>query len=203
MTAMILDERMTERLIAERRRLGLDNHDEVWDGVYVMSPSPTNDHQDVVSDFVSLFRKVIPRPSRVQPGANVSDRAAGWEHSFRVPDVVVVLPGCPAVDHGTHWQGGPDFLVEVRSPGDDTFRKLDFYAGVGVRELLVVDRDGRTPQLFRLGRTRLSRVRPALLDGQPWLISQVLPLAFARGVSKGKPRPLVRRTAGAARTWKV
>ena len=31
----------------------------------------------------------------------------------------------------------------------------------------------------------------------------LLPLAFARGEVKAGPRLLVRRTAGAARTWKV
>jgi Uma2 family endonuclease len=133
----------------------------------------------------------------------VSDRHQDWEHSYRVPDVVVVLPGCPAIDHGTHWQGGPDLLVEIRSPGDASLRKLDFYATVGVREVLIVDPKTRRPYLYRLARKRMAKATPQVIDDEPWLLSQVLPLAFTPGDVKGKPRLLVRRTAGAARTWRV
>lgn len=203
MTALVFDERLTDRLVAERRRLGQDRHDEVWDGVYVMSPAPTNDHQDVVTGLATICKRVGGRIARVQAGANVSDRQKDWEHSYRVPDVVVVLPGCPAIDHETHWQGGPDFLIEVRSPGDNSLDKLTFYAAIGVREVLVVERDSREPALFRLARKKLTRVKPTDLAGEPWLVSEVLPLAFSRVEPKAGPRLAVRRTAGAARTWRV
>jgi Uma2 family endonuclease len=41
-------------------------------------------------------------------------------------------------------------VVEIRSPGDETWDKLEFYAGIGVPEVWVVDRDTRVPQVFRL-----------------------------------------------------
>jgi len=46
--------------------------------------------------------------------------------------------------------GGPDFAVEILNPGDRTPEKLPFYASVNVRELLVVDRDPWSLELFRL-----------------------------------------------------
>jgi Uma2 family endonuclease len=205
MTAMILDERMTDRLIAERQRLGLDRYDEVWDGVYVMSPPPNILHQKLVDRLREVLNACRPsRADTVVSGVGVSPLAAGWEHNYRVPDVSVVLTGNPIIDHGTHYQGGPDLVVEVRSGGGDRVQdKFDLYAELGVREVLVVERDTREPALFRLGRKKLARVRPTDVDGQPWLVSQVLPLAFARAEGKGGPRLLTRRTSGAARTWRV
>lgn len=205
MTAMILDERMTDRLIAERQRLGLDRYDEVWDGVYVMSPPPNILHQKLVDRLRGVLN--ASRPSRadvVVTSVGVSPLAADWEHNYRVPDVSVVLAGNPIVDHGTHYQGGPDLVVEVRSGrGDRVQDKFDQYAALGVREVLVVERDSREPALFRLARKRLARVRPTDSAGEPWLVSGVLPLAFAPAEVKGKPTLLVRRTSGAARTWRV
>ena len=44
------------------------------------------------------------------------------------------------------------------SPGDETYDKLDWYAAVGVDEVLVVDPETRTPEVFvrRGGRMVLS-----------------------------------------------
>ncbi len=204
MTAMILDERMTERLIAERQALGLDDHDECWDGVYVMPPAPSSDHQRAVFKLARVLSACRPtRRDQVIPGVNISPEADDWERNYRVPDIAVVLAGNPLVDHGSYIHGGPDLVVEMRSRGDDSYRKLDFYTALGVREVLVVERDTRRPVLFRLGRKKLTRVKPTAIDGGSWLTSVVLDAAFAHSTEKGKPKLLVRRTTGAARTWRV
>ena len=71
--------------------------------------------------------------------------------------------------------------------------------------LVVEPKTRRVPHLFHLRpQKRLSKaVTPTDVNGKPWLVSQVLPLMFARTEVKGKPKLLVRRTAGAARTWQV
>ncbi len=51
---------------------------------------------------------------------------------YRVTDMLVVLPGNPIQNLDTHFVGGPDFLVEVLSPGDQALEKLPFYAVIGV-----------------------------------------------------------------------
>ena len=56
MSLMVLDERVAEQLLAERRAWGGDHHDEVWDGVYMMSPLPNNEHQDLVALLTSVFQ---------------------------------------------------------------------------------------------------------------------------------------------------
>jgi Uma2 family endonuclease len=201
----ITDPAAAHDYIRQRLALGLDRYDEVWDGVYVVASLANNPHQDVVSALAALFFFAINLEARgrVLPGANVSDRREGWEKNYRVPDVVVVLNESRAVDCGTHWMGGPDFLVEVRSPGDDTEAKLPFYGGIGVRELLVVHRDTRELRLYRHDGERLAEVAPSEHEGGRWLVSQVIPFAFRRHATGAEPRTDVRRTDGTAGEWVV
>ena len=197
MTALITDERLAGRLIAERQKLGLDRWDEVWDGVYVMSPPPNIEHQKVVDRLTAVLTACRShKTDTVVSGVGVSPLADGWEKNYRVPDISVVLTGNPLVDHGTHYQGGPDLVVEVRSPGDHSLNKFDLYARLRVREVLIVGRDTRVPSLYRLS-TKMGRYRTVLPA------SRVLPAEFTVGGTATKPNLLVRRTAGAARTWRV
>jgi hypothetical protein len=46
-------------------------------------------------------------------------------------------------------------------------------------------------------------VEATLLDGEPWLASEVLPLAFRRIIVKGKPRTEIRRTDGRKGAWTI
>jgi Uma2 family endonuclease len=204
MTEMrILDEGVMEDLIEDRRRKGVDGHDEVWDGVYVVSPLANNDHQDLLTDLAAILREVIKLEGRgrVQQGANVSDRAGqDWTENFRVPDAVVVLNEGKAIDHRSHWQGGPGFLVEIQSPGDDTDAKIPFFGDIGVRELLIIHRDTRRLRLFRHDGTDLAPVDP---DGKKWLNSEVVPLAFRRTTAGRRAKTEIRRTDGTAGRWVI
>jgi hypothetical protein len=116
-TARILDPGVVRTFIQQRQQFGIDQHDEVWDGLYVVPPLANNPHQRLAGAFTGILFNVITLEDRGQvfPGANVSDRRADWEHNFRGPDVVVVLNDSQAVDCGTHWQGGPDFLIEIQT----------------------------------------------------------------------------------------
>jgi Uma2 family endonuclease len=203
----VLNPNVADEIVRDRRKKGIDGHDEVWDGVYVVPPLANNPHQDLAGDLYMILYEVIKRPrkGRVQPGANVSDRAdEEWVDSHRVPDVVVVLNRGRAIDRGTHWFGGPDFIIEVESPGDETDSKIPFYARIGVRELLVVHRDTRRLRLFRHDGTDLAPVEVSELEGKKWLVSAVVPLAFRRTTAGGRgPRTEVRRTDGTPGQWVV
>ena len=202
---LIRDAGLADELIQERKRKGIDLCDEVWEGMYVLPSMPNNAHRLLVGDLCDIFREVIKKAGLGQsyPGANVSDRRRGWEHNYRVPDLLVVLNDSRAVDCGTHFCGGPDFLVEIQSPGDDTEEKVPFYGKIGVRELLIIHRDKRTLRLLRLEGEELLLVRPSPVEGKDWLVSAVLPLAFRRTVRRGTPRTQVRRTDGHAGLWAV
>jgi Uma2 family endonuclease len=202
---LIQDAGVFDQLVAERKRKGIDLYDEVWEGMYVMPSMPSNAHQLLVGDLGDIFREVVKKAGLGQsyPGANVSDRRKGWKDNYRVPDLLVVLKDSRAVDCDTHFFGGPDFLIEIESPGDDTEEKVPFYGKIGVRELLIIHRDKRTLRLLRLEGEELVLIKSALLDGKEWLVSAVLPLAFRRTVPKGKPRTQVRRTDGKPGLWTV
>ncbi len=191
--------------VRRRQQDEIDQQDEVWEGVYVVAPLANNPHQDVTTALAGLFFYAVnlEGQGRVLAGANVSDRRDGWEHNYRCPDVVVVLNGGRAVDCGTHWMGGPDFLVEVQSTGDATEEKLPFYGALGVRELLVVHRDTRRLRLYRLDGRQLVEVPPATEQGAEWLASQVIPFAFRDLEVEGAPRTEVRRTDGTPGHWVV
>jgi Uma2 family endonuclease len=202
---LVKDSGLADRLIQERKRKGIDLYDEVWEGMYVMPSMPNNAHQLLVGDLGDVFREVVKKARLGQsyPGANISDRLKGWEYNYRVPDLLVVLRNSRAVDCDTHFCGGPDFLVEIQSPGDDTEEKVPFYGKVGVRELLIIHRDRRTLRLLRLEGEELVLVQPSSLEGKDWLVSAVLPLAFRRSVTRGVPRTQVRRTNGKPGRWVV
>src|SRR5262249_51812970 len=133
---LIRDAGLFDQLIQERKRKGIDLYDEVWEGMYVMPSMPTNAQQFLVGALGDIFREVVTKDGRGQSyvGAKGSDRRKGWEYNHRVPDLVVVLNNSRAVDCDTHFYGGPDFLVEIQSPGDDTEEKVPFYGKIGVRE---------------------------------------------------------------------
>ncbi len=202
---LVLDSLHGDAMIQERKRLRLDRHDEVWEGTYVMSPNPRIEHQELVSDLDRIFNDIL-KPTglgKSYPGVNVSDRREGWEHNYRIPDVAVVFAASRAVNLGTHFLNGPDFLVEIESPGDDTEEKVPFYSQIGVRELLIIHRDNRTLRLLRHDGQELVLVQPVAFEGKQWLVSEVLPLAFRRSMSKGIARTLVTRTDGQEGAWTI
>jgi Uma2 family endonuclease len=202
-TMRILDENVADELVRERRKNGHDNSDEVWDGVYIVSPYASNPHQFLATRFVRILGIVIEDQGLgvVQAGANVSDVAGeDWTKNYRVPDVVAALNGGRAEDRGTHWFGGPDFLIEVQSPEDETDAKIPFYGRVGVRELLIVHRDTRRLRLFRHDGTDLL---PVESDAKKWLASAVVPLDFRRTTTGRQARTEVRRTDGTPGRWTI
>jgi Uma2 family endonuclease len=202
---LVKDADQADELIRKRERLGANRHDEMWDGIYVIPSMPSLEQQGLVSELDAIFGEVVTRPGlgKVYPGVNVSDRAADWKGNYRVPDVVVVLNNSRAISHRAHVQGGPDFLVEIESPGDDSEEKVPFYGQLGVRELLLIHRDKRTLRLLRLQEKELLLVPGSPLEGKRWLVSAVLPLAFRRKTQEGKPATEVRRTDGQPGLWTV
>ena len=191
MVTVIHDHELAKRLIAQRRAWGADHHDEVWEGVYMMSPLAGNEHQRIVAELTAILVEVIGRPGfgNVFAGANVSDRAEGWEQNFRCPDVAVFLNDGAAEDRGAFWYGGPDFLVEVVSPDDQTYEKLSFYETVGAREVLVIDRKPWALVLYRLAEGNLIETGRGTAENGVVLTSQIVPLTFQ--LLPGKTRPQI------------
>ena len=47
-------------------------------------------------------------------------------------------------------EGAPEVVVEIRSPDDESYEKLAFYAALGVPECWIIERDSKHPEVFRL-----------------------------------------------------
>lgn len=199
---LILDKSVERRIRAQRKSRGIDQHDEVWEGLYVMSPIADIEHQAIVKTLVLAFYHGIERNSlgQVLPGANVSDRTAKWTKNYRTPDVVVVLKGSAAQNHEKFWTGPVDFLVEVVSRGDRSKRKLPFYTKIGVRELLVVDRRPWRLTLYRHDGENLVPVGTSDVGFAEAIQSDVLPFSFQ--LISGDKRPQIAITfAGDGQQW--
>ncbi len=152
MAVLVLDRANLRELIRDRRARGIDRFDEVWNGVYVMSPDADNEHFDVAGELIFVIKSALPDPKavRVHSGANITDRTDDWTKNYRCPDMAVFLPGNPARDMRPTGIGGPDFAVEILSPDDRSRKKFGFYAKVGVRELLLIGRKPWLLELYRL-----------------------------------------------------
>jgi Uma2 family endonuclease len=192
MGVWIRDSLLSDRLIAERRATGADRYDEVWDGEYVMSPMANNEHQQLAGVLTAIFTQIVGVGEGIwcQPGANVSDQETAWTTNFRCPDVVVVLPGCHAVNRDTHWFGGPDLVVEIVSEGDASYEKFEFYSKIAVREALIIDRDPWSLEMYRLNEAgELALVGRSDLEQAGSVQSEVIGAELR--LIKRKPRPRI------------
>jgi Uma2 family endonuclease len=166
--------------------------DEAWNGVVIMAPLPNDEHQELqLALSVPLFELIqLTRLGKVRPGVNVTDRYDDWRINYRSPDVVVYLKSNPSINNGSHWIGGPDFLIEIISPNEDPLAKLEFYAGIGTREMLTVERAPWALELFKLIDGELvSSGRVTEGDGAN-LTSETVKLGFS--LESGTERPCIR-----------
>jgi Uma2 family endonuclease len=203
MSLLIRDRSLSRKMIARRKAHGLDRYDEVWNGVYVMPPMPNNEHHALVTRVVSILADVLPIDEGIAyAGVNVSDRVKGWKKNYRVPDVCIYLVTNPAQDCGTHWCGGPDWLTEIASPDEDPHEKFEFYESVRVRELLIINRDPWSIDLYQLQAGKLVLVGKSDLYQPNELKSAAFPLSFRIAAGITRPLVLVRHTDG-TRQWHV
>lgn len=142
-----------EQLLARRRRSGADRFDEVWEGRYVVAPDPHASHGALQLELAPLL-KAAARRLGLHPALTFN---LGGPEDYRIPDAGL-LPAPYAVWHDT-----AVLVVEVLSPDDMTFDKLDFYTTHGVRELLVVDGQDRSVRCFALQDGQAERDRSEVL----------------------------------------
>lgn len=140
-----------EVFLAQRRRNGADQWDEMWEGVLHMPPAPNRDHQDLEWALETWLREFWSPTSggRVYHQINVAS-PGGWPNDYRIPDLVLLTPDRFFIDKNDYFDGAPAVVVEIRSPHNETFEKFAFYARLQVPEIWVIDRESRTPQVHVL-----------------------------------------------------
>ena len=138
MPTLLLDPPPAEldALLERRKRLGQDGKDEVWEGVLHVVPAPGHRHARLAQQLAELLGPAA-RAVGLQPtisGFNLGDS----KDDFRVPDGGLHRPGAADMWHPT-----AALVLEILSPGDESWVKLPFYAAHHVDEVLIVDPDTR------------------------------------------------------------
>jgi Uma2 family endonuclease len=154
-----------QKMLERRRRWGAATHDEVWEGVYHVVPAPHDRHADIQAQVIELLGP-LARAAGLRPHGELN---IGGPDDFRVPDAALLAPGSGGVYLPT-----AALVVEIVSPGDETWEKLPFYAAQGVEEILIVDPDTRKVHWLALSgaryepieRSRLIELGPAGLARQ-------------------------------------
>lgn len=138
--------------LKERRRIsGLDRLDEVWEGVLHIVPAPSYGHARLTQQLaVALDGPAREAGLEAAMGEfNLGDSI----EDFRVPDGGLHRPGTS----GT-WLHTAALVVEIVSPGDETWQKLPFYAAHDVEELLILDPEQRTVHWLALTNGKYSPI---------------------------------------------
>jgi len=165
--------------LAHRKAIGADRWDEMWEGELHMTPAPGREHQRMQDKLIAFLLPLMERTGRgtIHSGINVFDEKSRQEN-YRIPDVTFVAAGREGVlaEDGIRG-GGPDAVIEIRSPGDESYEKLPFYARLGVREVVIIDRDGKRPEVYRLAGKGYVAVAT---DRDGWLTAETLRLRFRR-----------------------
>lgn len=131
-----------ESFLRAGEQTGQHKLDERWEGEWHLVNPPRSWHTFFNSE---LFRVLAVLAQ--QRGLLSSCEATGLfgaADDWRIPDQLYCRP-----DHITDsGVTSAELVVEVRSPGDESYDKLDFYAARGVAEVLIVHEDRRA-ELYR------------------------------------------------------
>ena len=170
-------------ILGWRRRTGADRWDEMWEEVLHMPPMPNRDHQDLKGGMAWYLRTYWARPRKCKVFQEINlALPGGWPNDYRIPDILLMTPARVHIDRNEYFEGAPDVVNEIRSPGDESLEKLAFYAGLGVPEVWIFDRDSKAPTLYTLAGEDYTTATPAT-DG--WYRSAITQLHF-RVIRPGK-----------------
>jgi Uma2 family endonuclease len=150
-----------EDLLRTRREFGLDHRDEMWEGELHVVPPPGGWHQTLAVELLVVLAGAA-RPLGLRAIGEVGFYDPDQpDVSYRVPDLVVARrEHCTA--RGV--EGGAILVVEIRSPGDESYAKLPFYGAQGVERVLIIDRETYELDCYHLTGSELGAA--PLVDGR-------------------------------------
>jgi Uma2 family endonuclease len=150
-----------QALLDERRAKGLDKSDEMWEGELHMVPPPSDRHQEVGAELFMVLAPLAKQRGLLPRYDPAGLFRPGVDNDWRVPDQMYARP-----EHRSERgiEGRASLVVEILSPHDETYQKLDWYASVGVGEVLVIEPMTRRVELYRNRAGRMERVEPVVIE---------------------------------------
>jgi Uma2 family endonuclease len=125
---------------------------EIVNGVLVMTPAPSPEHQSIVVGIVSYLQIHVKFAGLGRVFTSPIDVDLGQKNVFQ-PDVVVVLNEHLDRIQAKKIIGAPDLVVEIASPGTAVFDRLvkyEVYARAGVAEYWIVKPASRAVEVLAL-----------------------------------------------------
>lgn len=144
MNAVWID--VPQEFLEERRQLGHDKRDELWEGELHMVPPGSFIHGSVSMDLGIALTPIAKRRELLVRLSEIGVFNPNVDKSYRIPDVSVARPEHVS-DRGFE---GAELVIEVLSPNDESRKKFDFYARIGVREVWLVEPKTRETELYAL-----------------------------------------------------
>ena len=156
---------------------------EIVQGVLMMSPAPTPEHQSVLGEIYSYLRERIQLTGRGLVYMSPLDVELS-ERNVVQPDVLVVLKEHRGGFRKKHFVGVPDLAVEIISPVGvelaptlsatyDRLTKYETYQRAGIPEYWLVNTMWRTVEVFVLEERQYRSL--GVFEGEQVLPSRLVP----------------------------
>ena len=166
---------MPKHWLEERRKSDASCRDEMWSGVLHMAPMPNLFHQELGSELFGLLKQRWAKPlgGKVYQEINLTtpEDEQDWTKNYRVPDLVLLSAERLEFRRVEYVAGPPLVCIEIKSPNDESYEKLPFYAGLGVPEVWSIDRDTKKPDMLIL---KEGEYRSLTADQEGWLRSDAV-----------------------------
>ncbi len=148
---------------------------EIVNGVLVMTPAPTPEHQDIVGEIYVALRAYVKLAGLGRVFMGPIDVQLSPNNTFQ-PDLVVVLNAHLERVAEKKIIGAPDLMVEIASPSTaayDRLTKYEQYARAGITEYWIVKPTRRTVEVLVLENGEYRSL--GVFDEQATLPSRVIP----------------------------
>jgi len=153
------------------------NRYEILEGVLYVSPAPIYDHQFLVFALAGELRSFVATHGLgVILGAPFDVRLPGIANPVQ-PDILFLRSGNEPRSGDKYFEGVPDLVVEVLSPGTDRLDrrvKLAAYQKAGVPEYWLADPKTRSVTVYTLDAERGEYQKPAHFAAEDHVRSTVL-----------------------------
>jgi Uma2 family endonuclease len=148
---------------------------EIVNGVLVMAPAPTPEHQDIVGEIYVALRAYVKLAGLGRVFMGPLDVQLSPENTFQ-PDLVVLLNAHLERVAEKKISGAPDLAIEIASPSTaayDRLTKYEKYAQAGITEYWIAKPVTRTVEVLVLERGEYRSL--GVFSGQQTLPSRVVP----------------------------